>query len=139
MPSCYDALAQRRQLSIGLFRGNNQVRHGRAELLTCQRDGQEQPAQAPLRSGVLDSGGPVEFWVRCDECSHIACPAGALPQLVTAEDRQDDKIILCRQRCYGPAMESLAYCPAPQFSIVEVERHNPWREPRGKPSTDPAA
>ena len=60
--------------------------------------------------------------MRPNESRDTARPFDA-PQVVAIVDRQNEKIILRRQRRDGPATKGRASCPAPQSGIVDIERN----------------
>lgn len=72
-----DTLNHRFYLRIVACHGGNLVGHGRSETNARQCRCQQKHAQASLRSGAIEDGGPVEVRMRPDESCENARPFGA--------------------------------------------------------------
>src|ERR1700732_2309040 len=138
-PMRHDALNRRFYRGVVALRGSNRIGYGPSEIDPWQCGCQQDHAKASLRSGTIEDGGPVEVRMRPNERRDTARPFDALPQVVAIVDRQNEKIILRRQRRDGPATKGRASCPAPQSGIVDIERHINRRQPRVKPNANAAA
>ena len=138
-PIRHDALNQRFYLRIIAFRGCHRIGYGRSEKAARQCGCQQDHAEASLRSGAIEDGGPVEVRMRPDESCEIARPVDAPRQVLASVDRQSEKVILRRQGRHGPATQGRGSGPAPQSGIVDVQCHIHRHQPRVKLDADPEA